>query len=112
MTIRETASALALQEIVPPVDPERAVASGYVGDLLSWVMGRAAPDSAWITIMSNQNVAAVAVLADVSLVILAEGVSPDPDLLNKARAQEVALYSSEQSSYEIAGKLYALLAAM
>ncbi len=55
----------------------------YVGDLLSWVMGRAGSNSAWITIMSNVNVAAVAVLAELSMIILAENVKPDADLLKR-----------------------------
>ena len=46
-------------------DPDRTVKTGYAGDLLSWVMGRAEPDCVWLTIMSNANVCAVAVLADV-----------------------------------------------
>ena len=43
-------------------DPDREIAGGYCGDLLSWVMGRAQQDNAWITIMSNMNVVAVASL--------------------------------------------------
>ena len=54
-------------------DPERPVEGGYCGDLLSWVMGRAPAGGAWLTIMSNVNVAAVAALADTACVVLAEG---------------------------------------
>ena len=43
-------------------EPERVVSGAYMGDLLSWVMGRAQENNAWITIMSNINVAAVASL--------------------------------------------------
>ena len=32
---------------------EREIDGVYVGDLLSWVMGRAQSDNAWVTIMSN-----------------------------------------------------------
>lgn len=58
-------------------EPEREIEGVYIGDLLSWVMGRARENDAWITIMSNSNIIAVATLADVSCIILAEGVSPD-----------------------------------
>ena len=90
-------------------DPERSVDGGYCGDLLSWVMGRARSGDAWITIMSNQNVAAVAALSDVACVILAEGVQPDPDLLKKAQTQGVNLLGTELGAYACAGKLSGLI---
>ena len=85
------------------------VSGGYVGDLLSWVMSRAGAGSAWITIMSNANVAAVALLAEVSMVILAEGVQPDEDLLKKSRAQGIGLYCAQAGAYELSWRLYELL---
>ena len=90
-------------------EPQRTVTGGYCGDLLSWVMGRATPDSAWLTIMSNVNVAAVAALADVSCVILTEGVSPDPALLEKCKAQGINLLGSQESTFSCAARLGALL---
>jgi serine kinase of HPr protein (carbohydrate metabolism regulator) len=84
----------------------RPVTGGYIGDLLSWVMGRAEPGCAWITIMQNVNVAAVAVLADVACVILAEGVTPDAALLDKARTQSVALLGSSLPAFALAQELH------
>lgn len=104
MTVTELAQALALNVLVLP-DPDRTVSGGYVGDLLSWVMGRAQADQAWITIMSNQNVAAVAALSDVSCVIFAEGVQPDPDLLKKAEAQGINLLGTDKGSFQTAVEL-------
>ena len=89
----------------------RSVTGGYVGDLLSWVMGRAQADGAWITIMQNLNVAAVAVLADLSCVILAEGVVPDQALREKAQAQNVALLGVQASAFSTAARLDGLLRA-
>ena len=108
MTVSELANKLSLNVIALP-DPDRMVSGGYVGDLLSWVMGRAQADEAWITIMSNQNVAAVAALVDVSCVIFAEGVKPDPDLLKKAELQGINLLSTDQSSFRAAGELGSVL---
>ena len=64
MTVSQLIEKLELTVFAVP-DAQREVSGGYVGDLLSWVMGRARTDEAWITIMSNQNVAAVAALAEV-----------------------------------------------
>lgn len=104
MTVSELTQKLSLDVISMP-DPDRTVSGGYVGDLLSWVMGRAQADEAWITIMSNQNVAAVAALSDVSCVIFAEGVKPDPDLLKKAEMQKINLLSTDSSSFRVAVEL-------
>lgn len=90
-------------------DPDRPVEGGYCGDLLSWVMGRAPAGGAWMTIMSNVNVAAVAALTDTACVILAEGVIPDPPLLDRARTQGITLLGTDLSVYSCATKLHALL---
>jgi hypothetical protein len=90
-------------------DPDRAVTDGYCGDLLSWVMGRAPMDGAWLTIMSNVNVAAVAALTDVACVILTESVEPDAPLLQKAQAQGINLLGSSLSTYQCAAALARVL---
>lgn len=86
-------------------DPDREINGGYCGDLLSWVMGRAQQDNAWITIMSNMNVVAVASLSDVSCVILAEGVTLEQSIVDTAQAKDVNVLSSEKGAFEIAALL-------
>ena len=90
-------------------DPDRPVEGGYCGDLLSWVMGRAPAGGAWLTIMSNVNVAAVAALSDTACVVLAEGVIPDPPLLDKARAQGITLLGTDLSVFDCAVRLGGLI---
>ena len=107
MTVKQLAEALGLT-VFYIAEPDRAVTGGYCGDLLSWVMGRAPADGAWLTIRSNVNVAAVAALADLSCVILAEGVAPDEALLKKARAQDINLLGTADPVYDCAKKLAAL----
>lgn len=108
MTVAELAESLGAKVICLP-NGEREVCGGYVGDLLSWVMGRAPADCAWVTIMSNINVIAVASLADVACVIFSEDVEPDEDALVKAKAQGINLLSVSSGSYEICAKLSELL---
>ena len=108
MTVTELKEQLSLTVFCLP-DPEREVKDGYAGDLLSWVMGRANPDSAWLTIMSNANVCAVAVLADTACIILTEGVSPDPDLLTRCEVQGVNLLGASDGTFHVAARLSTLL---
>lgn len=83
-------------------DGEREIDGVYIGDLLSWVMGRAKSDNVWITIMSNLNVVAVASLSDVACVVMAEGVEPESDIIETAKNKGVNIISAPMSAYEIA----------
>lgn len=108
MNVRELAHVMALSEFIVP-EPEREVSGGYVGDLLSWVMGRAQAGSVWLTIMSNQNVAAVALMAEVACVVLTEGVEPDEALLQRAGQQKINLLGTKLSTFDAAAVLKQLL---
>lgn len=108
MTVNELAKACGFKSLTLP-EGEREINGGYVGDLLSWVMGRAKENDAWITIMSNVNVIAVATLSDVSCVIFAEGVVPDEELISLANDKGVNLLSSELAAYEIAVRISGIL---
>lgn len=83
-------------------DPDREIKGCYIGDLLSWVMGRAQADEAWVTIMSNINIVAVAALSDVSCIILAEGVTVDENVCQTAQTKGVNILISEKPAYETA----------
>lgn len=101
MTVKQ----LALHQGFTPVtmpDPEREIKNVYIGDLLSWVMGRAQEDDAWITIMSNINVVAVASLADTACVILAENVILDEATISTATEKGINILSTPQSAYQVA----------
>lgn len=82
--------------------PDKEISGAYIGDLLSWVMGKASPSNAWITIMSNVNVIAVATLVDVSCIVLAEDVVFDEELLTVAMEKGVNVLSTSLSAYDAA----------
>jgi hypothetical protein len=106
MTVNELTAKYALTPVTVP-DGGREVYGGYCGDLLSWVMGRAQQDNAWITIMSNMNIVAVASLSDVSAVILAEGVTLEQSVIDTASAKGVNILSSDKGTFEIAAMIAA-----
>ena len=89
-------------EIITSGDLEAEITGCYVGDLLSWVMGRASLGNLWITIMSNVNVIAVAALTEVSAVILAEDVNLDNNALEKAKEQGICVLKTKESAYDAA----------
>ncbi len=101
MTVNDFAAKQGFGVVTMP-DGEREIKGVYIGDLLSWVMGRAKADDAWITIMSNINIVAVASLADVACIILAEGVTLDASVIETANAKGVNILSAEMPAYEAA----------
>ena len=107
MTVSELQAALSLTPIAIP-DGDREAEGVYIGDLLSWVMGRAQSGNVWLTIMSNLNIVAVATLSDVSCILLCEGVTLDESVRSTADAKGVNILSTPMTAYEVARKLMEL----
>ena len=102
MTPLELAEKTGLRVVSPGEGAEREIRGIYCCDLLSIVMGRAKADDAWITVMGNMNSVAVAVLSDVSCIVLAENIPMDKDGMEKAAGQGVCVLASEQPVFETA----------
>ena len=83
-------------------DSSREIEGVYIGDLLSWVMGRAQQNDAWITIMSNANTVAVASLTNISCVILAENVTLSDEIVKTAKENGINVLSSPLSAFDTA----------
>lgn len=88
--------------VLTETDLDRSVTGCYIGDLLSWVMGRAQSGDCWITIMNNINIVAVASLTDCSCILLCEGVSAEKDIIAKANNQDIIILQSDKTAYELA----------
>ena len=108
MTVYELSQISQFNVLTMP-EPEREINGVYIGDLLSWVMGRAQYDNVWITIMSNINVIAVASLSDVSCVLLAEDVTLDDVVLSTAIQKGINILSTPMSAYDAAIKLSGII---
>ncbi|MBR5134543.1 MAG: hypothetical protein IKV35_02980 [Clostridia bacterium] len=108
MTVKDLIDALSLAPITV-ADPDREVTGGYAGDLLSWVMGRASEGDAWVTIMTNINVVAVASLLDVACVVLAEGVQAPEDVVTAAAQKGVTLLGGAKPTYELCAAIAEVL---
>ncbi|MBR5587099.1 MAG: AraC family transcriptional regulator [Clostridia bacterium] len=106
MKVSELIKELDLKILTDTDFNDREIKGCYVGDLLSWVMGRAEQDDAWVTIMSNVNIVAVAALVDMACIILAEGVAVDKEVIDKANSQGIVLLSTNKNSFETAVALH------
>ena len=101
MKVKDLASCDLFGAVTLP-DGEREIDGVYIGDLLSWVMGKAQSGNAWVTIMSNINILAVASLSDTSCIILAEGVSVDDEVKQTAIDKEINILSTDMDIYSTA----------
>ena len=81
---------------------DRDITGVYIGDLLSWVMGKAQSGDAWITIMSNVNILAGASLTDCACIILSEAVALEDEVIKTAENKGINVLSFSGSSYEAA----------
>lgn len=86
------------------------ISGGYVSDLLSDVMGNASEGMVWVTLQSHKNVMAVASLKDLPAVILVKGIVPENETILQSNEEEIPLLGTTDSSFEITGKLYNLIA--
>lgn len=89
-----------------PINDDAAITSGYVGDLLSQVLASAKGDCIWMTIQSHLNVIGVAVMAGIPAIVICEGHAVPVEVIEKADEEHIALFKSEENSFQISGKLY------
>lgn len=110
MTIKDLLTALPDELIsVNEADFSRTIDSVYCCDLLSFAMGRASAGSAWVTCMGNVNSVAVAVLTDVSVIVLAENAVPESVALERAADKRVNLIKTALPIFDVAKKIDALI---
>ena len=81
---------------------DRAIQTGYCGDFLSNIISRATDSCAWLTVMNNVNVAAVATLIDCACIILCEGTEPDEALYARANALGIWILGASENVFEAA----------
>ena len=108
MKVRDFAEQYGMRIFCMP-DGDREIKGAYAGDLLSWVMGRLRADQAWVTIMSNVNIVAVATLADPACIILSESVNPESDVIAKAIENGVNILGSGQNTFSVCASLSSIV---
>lgn len=108
MTVKDLAEKLELT-ILTEGDIQKEVTGCYCGDLLSWVMSKAKPGDAWLTVMGNINAVAVAVLTDCACIILTENAALDDVAVQKAELQGVTFLRSDKNAYELSVAISKLL---
>ena len=87
------------------VKPTAEIEDFYAGDFMSRVVSKAPPKSLWLTVMTNVNVAGVASLAEISAVLLCEGVTPDELLTAKCQSEGIGLFATNLNVFDASVRL-------
>lgn len=110
MTVKELKDKLNLSFLCgEAIAEEKEVDGCYCGDLLSWVMSRAEEGNVWLTVMGNVNSIGVAVLAELSCIVLTENAPLDEDAKQRAEQQGVVILTTDKNSYYMASEISKLI---
>ena len=109
MTISDMADGIQGTLLTGTIYKNREVKTGYCCDLLSRVMAQAPKGCAWVTVLSNVNIIAVAELAEIACVIIPEGISVPESTISRAEKENIPVVSAELDSYEISWRIHEAL---
>jgi predicted transcriptional regulator len=109
MKVKEFAQVLNMKVLAGEAGMDKTLTGFYVCDLLSWVMSHIEKGNAWITVHTHINIVAVALLAEVSCIIIPEDITVEEATIKKAEAEGIAILSTTMNSYEICCKAYELM---
>lgn len=84
---------------------EADIKNVYICDLLSWVMSHAQKGDAWITVLTNVNVPAVALMTEVACVIIPEDIGMEDLTLRKANENGIIIIGTPLNSFEISKRI-------
>jgi hypothetical protein len=84
------------------------ITGGYASDLLSCVMAGAKAGNIWVTLQAHPNIVAVASLIELAAVVVTEGVSPDPETIQRAQETGIPLLTTAQDTFAVVAALAAL----
>ncbi|HOQ07543.1 MAG TPA: DRTGG domain-containing protein [Clostridiales bacterium] len=101
MKVAELAAKLDAKVLTGENGTDREIKGVYCCDLLSWVMSHAGKSSAWITVHTHMNIVAVAVLTELSCIILPEGIEAEEATVSKAAEEGIPILSTGLTAYEI-----------
>lgn len=108
MLLKDLLNVVELQVISGAENLDQPVLSACVSDMLSDVMANAPKGCLWITHQAHENVVVISFFKELAGVVLTNAIALDEIALEKARKRRVPVFSTADTAFNIAGKLYAL----
>ena len=110
MKLKDIVAALGLKVFNGGANPEQEVCGCHVTDVMSDALKSVSEGMLWVTIQAHRNTIAIASLRGVAAVVFSNGIVPRKDIIECAAAEGIALLGTEASTFEIAGRIYNLIA--
>jgi hypothetical protein len=92
-------------KVITTLSLDAEVTDGYIGDLLSDVMGNAPANSIWLTVQSHTNILAVASIVGVKAIVLCNDLHFEEVTKKKAEENNIVLMESKETSFDVATRL-------
>ncbi|UCF99828.1 MAG: hypothetical protein JSV89_09885 [Spirochaetaceae bacterium] len=110
MKVTQIIATLDLRPLTPALTDQEQVdiARAHASDLLSDVLANAPAGGVLLTIQVHLNVIAVAMHAMQAAVIFTSGMVPEQAVIDKAVEEGIPLFATGESTFDAAGRLYAL----
>jgi serine kinase of HPr protein (carbohydrate metabolism regulator) len=108
MKVKELAERLGLK-VLAEEGLDNEVEGGYTGDLLSWVMSHASKGNVWITVQIHPNIIAVAVLLEMSAIIVPENIPVESSTIEKAKSEGIPILQSSASAFNLCAEIKAVI---
>ena len=100
MKVSELCNTLGL-EIVCEGDLEKEICGCYCSDLLSHCMSNIKQGNLWITVQVNINIVAIAVLTELSAIIISQDMNVSETVIAKANEERITILKTDLPSYEL-----------
>jgi serine kinase of HPr protein (carbohydrate metabolism regulator) len=109
MTIKQLTESLPLRVLTQNLNLDQNFEMVYSSDLLSQVLAKATYRDLWITVQTHATILGIASIKQIPCIIFSEGLLPQPEVIMKAQEENIVLLSSQQTTFELAGKIFVLL---
>ncbi len=108
MKLKELADRMGWELETRNIPLESDVRGGYASDLMSDVVANSVEGDLWVTRRANSSIVAIAVMRDLSGILLVNGAQPDAETVKEAEKKMVPIFRTPLPKFETVGRLYQL----
>jgi serine kinase of HPr protein (carbohydrate metabolism regulator) len=108
MILSELVEQLDLKVYTGRNELKRKISGGYASDLLSDVIAHGQKDHLWVTLQIHPNIIAVAVLKELTAIVLVNDREPAAETIERAEKERVPIFGTSLSAFEFVGRIYGL----
>lgn len=106
MKLKEIKEFLEADVLTGEYDPAMDVQIGCSSDLMSEILAFGKPDSILLTSLMNIQVINTANVSDIKVVCFVMGKTPDDNIINSAKRNDITILATKFTTFESCGRLF------